>query len=123
MEKSGRTEPDSNEVAAAATTAAATGNGGIKESAPAADSVVQQSYKPLPDDDVNWQARNNASGESEKKDSEAAATSTPTPAATMGKQNGSTDLEHDDGAQERMLKDEAKTPTVVPSNKDASEVG
>lgn len=71
--------------------------------------VVQPTYKQLPDDDVNWQAKN--SGDKEEQQP---------PEPTMGKQNGSTEPELDDGAEERMLKNDTKL-TIVPS-KDASEV-
>lgn len=103
--KSGSKLESDSAAEAAATTPTTTGNGSL----PPTDLLVQPTYKQLPDEDVNWQARNNAE---EKKDS-------PNKAA-MGKQNG-TDPEHDDGAQERMLKDDVKL-SVVPS-KDASEVG
>lgn len=97
MEKSGRLEADSN--------------GGVATKELAADSaaLTQQTYKQLPDEDVNWQARNNVLEENGKESL----------AASMGKPNG-TDVDLDDGAQERMLKDDVKT-SVLPS-KDASEV-
>ncbi|OXU28826.1 hypothetical protein TSAR_016821 [Trichomalopsis sarcophagae] len=101
MEPKSGSKLDSDSAAEAAT--ANTGNGSV-----APTDLVQPTYKQLPDEDVNWQARNNAE---EKKE--------PPNKAAMGKQNG-TDPEHDDGAQERMLKDDVKL-SVVPS-KDASEV-
>ncbi|XP_058789888.1 neutral and basic amino acid transport protein rBAT [Phymastichus coffea] len=94
MEKSGRLEADSN------------GSVATKEQAVDSDALAQQTYKQLPDEDVNWQARNSTSDENSK-------------ATSMGKPNG-TDVELDDGAQERMLKDDVKT-SVLPS-KDTSEV-
>lgn len=73
-------------------------------------SVVPDSYKTLPDDDVNWQSKNNKTvpGEDLKlKD--------------MGKQNGTDG--GDDEAQERMLADNVKLSVVPSKEKDASEVG
>jgi hypothetical protein len=102
MEKSGRQDVEHNE---------ATSNGIVTKELTAGGTdpvLIQPTYKPLPDDDVNWQIRNNSTGE-EKKEF----------VAEMGKQNG-TDTELEDGAQECMLKDDVKL-SVVPS-KDPSEV-
>ena len=88
MEKSGRLDLDINEV-----------NGSAKKE------LVQPTYKQLPDDDANWQSKNDR----EKSDK--------TPDTAMVKQNGA-DPENDDGAQEKMLQDDTKlTP-----NKDTTEV-
>lgn len=98
--KSGSGRLDSGEPTSTSP-ATVTANGGI----------VPDSYKQLPDDDVNWQSKNNKanSGEDLKlKD--------------MGKQNGTEG--GDDEAQERMLKEDNAKPSVVPSkDKDATEVG
>ncbi|CAB0037569.1 unnamed protein product [Trichogramma brassicae] len=63
--------------------------------------VVVPSYKPLPDEDTNWKAKANSV------------------AIDMGKLNGSADQAEavDDGATEKMLKDDVKL-TIVPSSKD-----
>ncbi|XP_014217257.1 neutral and basic amino acid transport protein rBAT isoform X2 [Copidosoma floridanum] len=122
MTKSGgRLDTDSNEVTPLTTTTA-TGNGigtpavvSSKEQpavATAGDSnSVQAIYRPLPDEDVNWKAS--------KKSNSSPSNNVPLTAIKMGKQNGST-TDVNDGAEERMLKDEVKL-SIVPS-KDASEV-
>lgn len=98
MESKSGSKLEADSAAEAAT--ATTGNGSL-----APTDLVQPTYKQLPDEDVNWQARNNLEEKKEQLDR-----------AAMGKQNG-TEPEHDDGAQERMLKDDVKL-SVVPSNDD-----
>lgn len=103
MEKSGSLDVERND---------ATSNGiAVKEPSTPEETdtaLVQPTYKQLPDDDINWQVRNNSTGD-EKSESP----------VVMGKQNG-TDTDLDDGAQECMLKDEVKL-SIAP-NKDPSEV-
>ena len=89
MEKSGRLDLDSNEV-----------NGTANK-----EPVVQATYKKLPEEDANWQSKNDR--EKDEKDQE----------IKMVKQNGA-EREVDDEAEERMLQDDAKlTP-----KKDGTEV-
>lgn len=83
MDKSGRLDLDSNEVNGTATNP----NGTAKET------VVQATYKKLPDEDTNWQSKN------EKEDKILD--------TTMVKQNG-TDPEVEDEAHEKMLQDDVK---------------
>ncbi|KAL7301445.1 hypothetical protein TKK_0005885 [Trichogramma kaykai] len=102
MEKSGSKleAADSNGsaiVGTVATPAAAT----AFDRATTEPAVVVPSYKPLPDEDTNWKAKANSV------------------AIDMGKLNGSADQAEavDDGATEKMLKDDVKL-TIVPSSKD-----
>ncbi|XP_023315848.1 neutral and basic amino acid transport protein rBAT-like isoform X1 [Trichogramma pretiosum] len=102
MEKSGSKleAADSNGsaiVGTVATPAAAT----AFDRATTEPAVVVPSYKPLPDEDTNWKAKANSV------------------TIDMGKLNGSADQAEavDDGATEKMLKDDVKL-TIVPSSKD-----
>lgn len=98
--KSGSGRLDSSEPTPSSP--ATTANGG----------VVPDSYKQLPDDDVNWQSKNNKTNNSVEN----------LKLKDMGKQNG-TDGGGDDEAQEKMLKDDNVKLSVVPSkDKDPSEV-
>ncbi|KAJ8673180.1 hypothetical protein QAD02_004442 [Eretmocerus hayati] len=108
MDKSGRLVVDSKETPAPISSPPSNGEVVAPKEPISSDTIdnsnntTKPTYRQLPDDDVNWLNRNNG-------------------VEKMGKQNG-TDAngDPDDGAKERMLKDELKA-TVLPS-KNASEV-